>query len=117
MDLEIQYSSSKLRAATFGRGVYETDLMITDIKNQQQNNFVVNIYPNPANNFIKIATSGAFDAGNLFYELYNSYGEVISRNTISTNVKELDLSNLTAGIYILKIQDNNRSVIQKVILE
>ena len=69
------------------------------------------ISPIPATNKIKINTSLPF----LNLEMYNSLGKKMDIPLID-NLKELDISNLEKGVYILKIQfNNNKSVVRKII--
>ena len=69
------------------------------------------ISPIPATNKIKINTSLPF----LNLEIYNSLGKKMDIPLIDT-LKELDISNLEKGVYILKIQfNNNKSVVRKII--
>ena len=69
------------------------------------------ISPIPATNKIKINTSLPF----LNLEIYNSLGKKMYIPLID-NLKELDISNLEKGVYILKIQfNNNKSVVRKII--
>jgi hypothetical protein len=47
--------------------------------------------------------------------MYNSLGKKMDIPLIDT-LKELDISNLEKGVYILKIQfNNNKSVVRKII--
>lgn len=69
------------------------------------------ISPIPATNKIKINTSLPF----LNLEIYNSLGKKMDIPLTDT-LKELDISNLEKGVYILKIQsNNNKSVVRKII--
>jgi hypothetical protein len=69
------------------------------------------ISPIPATNKIKINTSLPF----LNLEIYNSLGKKMDIPLTDT-LKELDISNLEKGVYILKIRsNNNKSVVRKII--
>ena len=68
----------------------------------------VSVYPNPASNEIFI--NGLFKGG-LELQIINSIGEVVSNSVSeSVNSQKIDISNLSKGIYFLKISDggNNR---------
>jgi hypothetical protein len=88
-------------------------------KNEGDMNDAVNevaaftVYPNPANTMVTIEGAEAgFD-----YVLSNSFGQVIQTGNTKSNVKELDVSNLSAGIYMLNVQgsknETNRLVITR----
>jgi hypothetical protein len=57
----------------------------------------VNVYPNPTKNNISIQTNGAFT-----FDLYAVSGEVLLQGK-GVNVKEVDLNNLSTGVYTLRI--------------
>jgi hypothetical protein len=60
-ELEIHYASGKIRAATFGRGLWESDLfgMATSANDLPSNNPPFEIYPNPVNGLLTIACKAA----------------------------------------------------------
>lgn len=70
------------------------------------------ISPIPATNKIKINTSLPF----LNLEIYNSLGKKMYIPLID-NLKELDISNLEKGVYILKIQSNNKKIVVRKIIK
>ena len=61
---------------------------------------------------IKINTSLPF----LNLEIYNSLGKKMYIPLID-NLKELDISNLEKGVYILKIQSNNKKIVVRKIIK
>lgn len=70
------------------------------------------ISPIPATNKIKINTSLPF----LNLEIYNSLGKKMDIPLTDT-LKELDISNLEKGVYILKIQSNNKKIVVRKIIK
>jgi len=60
----------------------------------------VKIYPNPSSDFIQI--SGLIKA--VEYKLYDMTGKKIS-NGITSNNKNIDIQNLTEGLYFLKFEN------------
>lgn len=71
----------------------------TGVSDPQQNLF--HVYPNPATEFIHISNAG-FDVTGMKYEIYNLLGEKIREGFISQN--QINVSSLTAQVYILKIK-------------
>ena len=69
----------------------------------------INVYPNPTSDIIHIQTTGkkALNA-----EVFNIYGSLM---LTSKTTDVIDMSNLSEGIYILKINFNDISVIRKII--
>ena len=66
----------------------------------------INVYPNPANNFINF--DGTFDEATI----YNIFGNKI----ISSTKTQIDISQLSNGIYFIKIRDNDRYVIREFVI-
>lgn len=73
----------------------------------------VNIFPNPANNFINIHVDGAI---NYSATLYTVDGRIV--NTIQ-NASKLNTTAIKSGIYILKIIDINtgEGIMKKIVVE
>ena len=68
----------------------------------------IKIYPNPATNFINFATEGMENA-NQTVELYNLSGSLIKTHNISNGA--MDISNLKAGVYVIKCA----GMVQKIV--
>ena len=70
----------------------------------------VSIFPNPTSNIITIDTSNKINVNSL--ELYNIVGkQVIKTNNVST----LDLSELSSGVYMLRVITDSGTLTKKVI--
>jgi hypothetical protein len=69
------------------------------------------IYPNPTRSILNIE-----NAENSMIEIYDLLGRVVlSENNISIN-KQLNVSNLSAGTYLIKISNNNIIITDKFII-
>jgi hypothetical protein len=78
--------------------------------NFSQNNLEVKLYPNPANDVLNIETT--LDLKSI--EFFNIQG----RKVLESNQKQINVSNLASGIYLVKIQDlENNSVSKKIIIK
>ncbi|WP_298878591.1 BNR-4 repeat-containing protein [uncultured Polaribacter sp.] len=71
----------------------------------------IGIYPNPSTGIINIKSS----IKNLDYQLYNIQGKLIQQNKILNN--SLDFSDLSKGIYFIKIVSTKGSIAKKIILK
>lgn len=71
----------------------------------------INIFPNPADDFIQIK-----GCNNSNITLTNDYGKEIMKISKYYENERLNVSQLTPGIYFLKIYKNNISVIKKIII-
>jgi hypothetical protein len=73
---------------------------------------VVNVYPNPTTGQFKI-TSELNEAGEI--QLFNQAGQLVYRKSME-NLKEnnIDIKNLTPGLYNLQISSNSKKQIVKL---
>jgi hypothetical protein len=83
---------------------------ITGIENQ---NLSFSVYPNPTSQTITIEFGN--EIPNADIHIMNLQGASIIDAKASSRVTTLDVSRLTQGIYILKTQLNNQTVIKKFV--
>jgi photosystem II stability/assembly factor-like uncharacterized protein len=112
-DLKIQYSSGKLRAGTFGRGVWETPLFntvgIKDIYHLETN---ISIYPNP--------TSGSFTIQsklqNAELKIFDAAGRIVYEQILTSPNQQIT-HHFSPGIYLVKVSDGEKMFTQKLVIE
>jgi pimeloyl-ACP methyl ester carboxylesterase len=79
-------------------------------------NFISNnyfsVYPNPTNSKVNIKSDIKFDE----VEIYDILGKKVLSSKIS-EIQEVDMSSLTAGVYMLKFSNNEKRQMVKVIKE
>lgn len=74
------------------------------------------IYPNPAQKHISLQFQSRLESGTL--NIYNLLGKNCYSKKISNSSEEnLDVSGLTKGIYIVRIQEGTNTLSQKLIIE
>ena len=116
-ELEISYNNNKIWAATFGRGLWQSDLSSssTNINDQTSvSNF--NVFPNPTNGEIIIQN---FIDQNIKYNIIvtNTLGQKIFESiNNNSNQITIDLKELNCGIYFLNLITNKKIVVKKIIL-
>jgi hypothetical protein len=86
----------------------------------EQMNKEVSVYPNPSNGIFNLQTA-SFASDKATISVYNLLGETVqqlpaSRITPNQEIK-LDLSKLTRGAYIVKIQADDKVLTRQVLLE
>jgi photosystem II stability/assembly factor-like uncharacterized protein len=84
---------------------------ITGIPNQP-NESEITVFPNPAREYVEINN---IDPGSKI-TLMDLSGQFIKQETAQNNSLELCLSDLTAGIYLLQITNQNQTVTQKLVI-
>lgn len=72
----------------------------------------VSLYPNPTKDVLNIETNSATK---LNYSVINYLGQVVKTGSVENN--SINVSNLNAGIYILEVNDGQKSVTKKFIKE
>ncbi len=117
-DMEIQYTVNKIRAATYGRGLWESDLDInTGINNFSHSNTMFSIYPNPATDrFVIQLKNYSFKKHVAVLELYNSLGAQVHTQILTEEKTEINI-NLPSGIYITKVNNGIEVNSRKLIVD
>jgi len=75
----------------------------------------VQIYPNPVTNgkiYINVETNTTKSI-----ELYDMLGKRILSTEMNGYQKELNVSNLKAGVYILKLSEKNNNITRKIVIK
>ena len=109
-ELEIHYRSESIRAATYGRGMWESNLLrpsITTVKEIgfSQTESGLSLYPNPS--------KGAFAIQDLkqeavSLELFDLKGNLIIRESLQKeSLHQFYFSNLSSGLYLIHVLKEN----------
>ena len=121
--LSIQYATSVLRAATYGRGVWQTDLATpTGIPQLIANDNApgITIYPNPASDYVNIEFLKEYSEP-LVISLYNVLGQLEMQKTMesasSDELLQLDISQQARGIHFIKVVSGTEVIaVQKIVV-
>lgn len=80
------------------------------------NAMAVTIYPNPAKATVSIAVNN-YNNQKLIVEFYDMLGKKVLESQEYNSSESIDISRMTAGIYLIKItNENNESITQKFIV-
>lgn len=79
-----------------------------------ENNQIISIFPNPANDFIIINISN--EEQSMFYNLYNIQGELVGNDNLYDQNK-INIAHLNMGVYFLQILKDQKTVIIKKIVK
>jgi len=92
----------------------------TSIKNINNNNNSIKIFPNPATNIINIEFNTIF-RNKISVKLINTLGQEIENNSIYMNSKNsiisINTQNIQRGVYIIMIETDSNIISRKIILE
>lgn len=91
---------------------------ITNNTSQLKSTESILVFPNPSENNITI-NFGDIQIDNPKYEINNINGQLIDNGKIMSNIQTIDISELTNGIYLLNIydQEGNKLIVEKIIKE
>jgi chitodextrinase len=74
---------------------------------------IVNIYPNPASTFINVDVINGHRVGRI--RIYNTVGALVKTLEMNGNEKEIDISELPTGLYIISIEDEKEPLVKQFI--
>ncbi len=117
-DIEIHYGTEKLRAATFGRGVWEApiDAAALGVSKDLLPENAISLHPNPTENkrfMVKLNNL----KGDSNITVYNVIGSVVKSFTTSKSEEKIDLNNFSNGLYFVNVSNNNKSLVKKIIVK
>jgi len=111
-DLEISPAApSKLRAATFGRGVYEVDILTTTgVITASSGTVKFDVFPNPTNNMLTVIMK-VNKATDFVMEISDMTGKIVLKQsqhfTPDKIQQQIDISTLANEIYFLKFSSGD----------
>ncbi|QOD59392.1 T9SS type A sorting domain-containing protein [Polaribacter haliotis] len=116
-DIEINYSSDRLVAATFGRGLWDVNVANSTLSlenNSIDTSLEFSVYPNPVQNSnLKIAIKEGLQP--LKFEIYNVVGGIVKKGTVSNN-KEINVDQLANNVYLIRLYNAEFNAIKKFVL-
>lgn len=89
--------------------VYDDYLLGLDVVNTTE----FSVFPNPVQNNLKFLTHQDL-SGTAVIEIFNALGQSIFQAKMPID-KQLDVSNLSSGMYFIKISDGNQSATKKIV--
>lgn len=86
------------------------------VRSTDYNTELLNVYPNPASGSLTINWSGALKNG--WIEIMDLSGKTIRSINLQDSVSsyQLDISDISSGVYLIKVSDNNSSEYRKIII-
>ncbi len=87
--------------------------VVTDVNDISAIEIEVNLFPNPANKKINIASKKIISK----IEVYSMAGELLLQKMPTSYTIELNIEKLTPGIYLTKVYQNNSSVSKKLLVK
>ncbi len=113
-ELEINVLSSKIRAATYGRGVWEASLYSTSVGLEEETATALLVFPNPTRG--KFTVKGLHTSEKPTITIHNMMGQLVQEIQPVGNEALLDISQQPAGNYVVRIQGERQSTVKKITL-
>lgn len=92
------------------QGFQQSSYNITSVEENANSTLSVLVYPNPASNFINIKTDSP-SLRKMKVELFDITGKLIQSESFQNNV-QLNISQYSNNAYILRVYDDNNSLIK-----
>ena len=74
---------------------------------------ILDIFPNPTKDYLNIENMQAVS----HYEMVNSFGQIVQHGTLNRGNNRISISQLVAGVYILRIQSSSHFTRCKIIIK
>jgi hypothetical protein len=106
-----------IRFGTYGRGVWDLELdneQVSTIEKDQKEQ-VIRLYPNPVSDYLNIELDLS-TKGKVYGEILDMNGRLISRHALNAFEEELirvDVSSLSAGMYLIQVVNGEEQYIEK----
>jgi hypothetical protein len=118
-DLEFHTLSNKLRAATYGRGVWETSMansfFVSTNSKAEELNF--QIFPNPSSGNFRVNFFDDLEK-NKIISIMDVTGKVVfEKNSITTKSLEINGNDFSNGIYFVKVSSAEKTSLRKVVVQ
>ncbi|WP_108803473.1 glycoside hydrolase family 9 protein [Aquimarina sp. Aq107] len=92
---------------------YQKESATLSVNDLEETSEAFKVYPNPTNKILNIKTP--FSNGSSSIELYSIQGKKVFSKELNSEQSNLDISNLSAGLYLIKINNNTNSYTTKII--
>jgi len=115
-ELEINRTTGKLYAGTYGRGVWVSDLYGASLSNSEEIFNQLNIYPNPASSAFTISWNSNEP---VTVKMFDLRGKLLyySKNINLSRKYSIDTSTFTPGIYFVRINTIEGYAVKKMVIE
>lgn len=117
-ELEINEKEERLYAATYGRGLWSSPIVgATSSLGDPEVSTTMEVYPNPARSQITIQMDKPHPAGSAI-RLFNSNGQPVRYlEDIRSSQLQMNVGELSRGVYYLQVTNPNGMIVKKVLLQ
>jgi len=114
-ELEINYVTDMLYAASYGRGLWKTPVVAPVLGvNENDISSVVSVYPNPAENLVSIAFATPLKTEIRIFDVTGKL-LIFENKKELTNTHTIDISTLQSGVYFVRLNSEKGTFTKKII--
>ncbi|MEE4256535.1 MAG: T9SS type A sorting domain-containing protein, partial [Bacteroidales bacterium] len=73
----------------------------------------IQIFPNPARDMVKLTSAAEL----ISIKVFNNLGQAVIEKTVNGNSYQLNTSDLESGLYFIRLETENNSIIKQLIIE
>lgn len=99
-----------------GKAEY-SQVRVVRIGNQKENEIKILTYPNPVTNELRVTVPANWQNKKVVYEIYQVNGMLANRvqSSSSSQTESINVSNLSSGIYIVKVNCDGQTAQQRIV--
>lgn len=90
------------------QGFHQSQITVTKVSPESIPGLSINVFPNPATNFLTIALDGEYQDAELNF--YDQAGHLLLKKYLNGARTEVSLESFTSGIYFLKVISENKEL-------
>jgi len=91
---------------------FTTDCSVSNLNANEENGYI-DIYPNPSDNILNIEIE---NPDNATLEIYNVNGKLIFSKALNSKFEKIDISGLSRGLYMVKVEQDSAVSVGKVVV-
>jgi photosystem II stability/assembly factor-like uncharacterized protein len=116
-DLSYSPVNRKIRAATFGRGIYQRAMIpaTTTGLNKVAESPSYTVYPNPTSGILNFKSIEEFQGIELSLTIMDLDGKILRQNNLNNQSYSIDISMLPTGIYFYELKGDKQSYRGKIV--
>ncbi len=115
-ELEINTADGRIYAATYGRGLWRSNIYSASLSLDELKIDDVSMFPNPATNEVNLKSNKLSDVS---IRIYNTLGKLMfyGKNLDLYNGLRINVSAFQSGVYFVKLNSEKGEITKKLILE
>ena len=84
----------------------------TNVAEIRNFNDVIQLYPNPASDFIELSINNETNPNASFAQIFNIFGIEVSKSSLTDGNNRINISHLPAGVYYIRIGDKTEKFVK-----